>query len=211
MAKASSGFLTPARIVFYVVSAAVIAGLGFTVYSKKNPKSPIEETPRSALASYLSAEHARCWSDAAHAAGKFTVKEAAGVPDGCKDWLGQDVSADWFAGSGLKFLDAGRCSVPPERCGSAHFRFETDGTKGPAGQHVSLYLQKYLGEAAGQADLPPDSCVWLKPGPELGSGAPTMVVWKPRGGLVYYIVAESPAARDTLRAGLRVPEPTKGL
>lgn len=201
------------RAVFWLIALAVIAGLGYFIWMKKQPPVSQSKPVAAELAAYLGKAHAEAWDSSMEAVfvGAKTLED---VPAACIKWFGQDVAMDGLKGSGLTFQGAGEASVPgapdPNLTAgqSAHFRMVTDGTRGPAGTKVSLFLQKYRlpPKDDGSDILGKKTAYTLKPGGELGKDAPPILVYRD-GGLVYFAVTETPGGYDLVKQVFNWPEP----
>ncbi len=200
------------RAVFWLVALLVIGGLAYFIYQKKQPPKSDSKPPGGALAAYFAQEHGRAWDPSMDPA--FDVKELSGVYAACVTWFGQDVPFDELKDSGLTFQGGREADVPgpPDpnlQAGrSAHFRLETDGTKGSKGVRVSLFLQKYMLPKSddGKDVLDIRTSYTLKKDAALGVGAPDILVYR-QGGLVYYLVTDQPGGYDLVKAAFRIPDP----
>lgn len=200
------------RAVFWVLALAVIGGLGYFIWVKKQPPVSQNKPVGKEVAAYLAREHMQAWDPSMDAV--FTVKNVEDIHAAGVRWFGQDITFEELAGSGVAFMGAGEAAVPGppdenlKRGQSAHFRLETDGTKGAKGVRVSLFLQKYT--------LPPNddntevlakrTSYTLKPDAALGANAPPILVYR-AGGLVYFLVTETPGGYDLVKQAFGMPDP----
>ena len=194
---ASSGFLTPSRIALYLFTLIAVGAIIYYFNTQKPPEEVGDEATAGQIAGYISGQHP--------AGPAPETTDFAGLSEYFKDWVGQELQLPSFEGSGLAFKGAAESEVPGQRHRrSAHLRFETDGTKGAAGERVSLFLHGY----SGFPEIPEGQSMRLRADKALGEGAPPIVVWR-KGGILYFIASESLAARDLARQALSIPEPTR--
>jgi hypothetical protein len=90
---------------------------------------------------------------------------------------------------------------------SAHFRVESDGTKGPKGVRASIFLQKYmLPRNEDMTDvLNVKTSYTLKKDPALGASAPDILVYR-QGGIVFYLVSDQPGGFDLIKTAFGMPD-----
>lgn len=202
------------RAVFWLIALAVIGGLGYFVWMKKQPPVSENRPVAAELAAYLGKAHKEAW-DPSMDVSFGVAKVIADVYPACVKWFGQDVTFDELKDSGYEFKGGGDASVPgapdpnltPGQ--SAQFRLVTDGTKGAAGARVSLFLQKYRlpPNDDGSDILGKKTAYSLKAGGELGKDAPPILVYRD-GGIVYFAVTETPGGYDALKQAFGWPEPS---
>jgi hypothetical protein len=192
------------RAVFWAVALVVIGVLAYYVYTKKQGPQGPEGPGSSEFARYLCVAHEEGFSPAGVARMNAKTREAA--YEAGKQWLGNDVTLQETVGKGLDFLGAGEAQVPGQGR-SAQYLFLTDASSSQPGQRVSLFLQVDRRILDGLEPLEIGKAYSMKPTKELGAGAPDIVVCK-KGGLVYYLVANTPAALAQLKGAYSIPDPS---
>lgn len=206
MTDSPSTFWSGRRKKFWIVGAVLIlitAGVVGGMYARemKKESAPI---PRSAakgeLSAYLSDEFKAVAREGTRLDQKFTVSDMAQFGESLHLWVGQSRELDQvFPGGGVTVTGMGAAAVPgPGK--SAHLRIAPP----KPGVEMSLFIQKYM--------LDPvlgDDAAYSLPGRALGAGAPEIVVWHPRGGLVFYLVSNSKDGIEVLRKALNASEPNK--
>ncbi len=198
--------LASGRIVFWVIALVVIGALGLYIYKKKQPVVIDNKPAPRLLAAYLAEQHREAW--AAGDASTFQAKTQADIYEWNKTWFGQDTDFAELNGSGVVFKGAQEVRIPgPPTARSAVFRLETDGTVGTAGVRTTLFLQKYLLEPddEGNHPLKIKTSYTLKNDPSL-SGAPPIFVYR-QGGLIFYLLTETPGGYDLVKKAFGMPEP----
>jgi hypothetical protein len=189
-------FWTPQRKKFWAIGGVLIALVAVGVLSafllarRGNPE------PRSAgkgeLAAYLSDEHKAAFREGTRLDQKFTLTEASGLAAGLQSWVGNSKTLEELCpAGGVKLLGAGKSAVPGAG-ESAHLRLTSD-----TGEPLSLFVKQYR-------QLPKlDERAYTLP----GRGA-VIEVWR-RGGLVYYLVANTPEGLGVLRTSMGAPAADK--
>lgn len=200
------------RAVFWLIALAVIGGLAYIIYQKKQPPTSENKPVGDQLAAYMAGQYTQGWDPSMD--GSFTVKELSEVEQAGNNWFGQHVTLAEIQDSGLSFRGAREVEVPgppdpnlqPGR--SAHYRLETDGTKGPKGVRVSLFLQKYVlpKNEDGTDVLAVRTSYTLKKDAAMAAGAPDILVYR-QGGLVFYLVTDQPGGYDLVKAAYQIPDP----
>jgi hypothetical protein len=189
-------FWTPKRKRFWTLAGALIALVALGVLGAFLIASRPDLGPQSAgkgeLAAYLSDEHRAAFRDGTRLDQKFTVTDAAGLATGLQSWIGNSKGfEEVLPGGGVTFLGAGRSAVPGAG-ESAHLRLSAD-----TGGDLSLFIKQYR-----QLPKLEEGSYTLK-----GRGA-SIEVWR-RGGLVYYLVANTPEGLGVLRTAMGAPMPNK--
>lgn len=201
-----------ARAVFWLIALVVIGAVAFFIWKTKQRPDPEVKPRADELASYMAREHRQAWDPTMDSL--FTVKQVADVHEAGKVLFGQDITFSELEGSGLKFQGGREAEVPgppdPNLVAgrSAHFRLESDGSKGAPGVRASLFLQKYMlpPTDSGEQVLQYRTAYTLKKDPALGEGAPDIIVYR-QGGLVYYLVADQPGGYDLVKTAFQIPDP----
>lgn len=189
----TASFWTAQRKRFWMIGGALIVLVGVGVLAAFLLASQPEGLPTSAgkgeLAAYLSDEHKAAFREGTRLDQKFTVTDAAGLAAGMQSWVGiSKTFEELVPGGGVKFLSAGKSAVPGAG-ESAHVRLGAD-----AGGDLSLFAKQYR-----QLPKLAEGSYSLR-----GRGV-VIEVWR-RGGLVYYLVANTGNELGVLRQGLGAPE-----
>jgi hypothetical protein len=198
------------RIGLVAASFGAIAAVGayliqgprvLTIVGITEPVSSLR--PR--LISFLWQEHERCGISEQVAAEKFTVRSLDKVTPQFASYLSAAPDLDGLEKCGLRFLGAGKCSVPG-REPSIHLRFDSQGSSELGDVEVSVFIQS----AGGALPLEPGrtcSLVTSQTGAPDGESNDELLAWK-SDGLVYFVVCRSPAGRQRVASVLRAPHQT---
>jgi len=121
--------------------------------------------------------------------------------------LGKTPTLPDLVNAGLRFRDAGECQVPGGGR-SVHMRFETDGSIGPAGLAVSLFIQ---GGMPQNVTMEPDIAYRLTAQTDSQSDTPdeamTVYGWFSQD-LTYYLVTKNDQTAQQVRTVVGMPKPT---
>jgi len=199
----NSPFWTPSRKKFWTIGAILILLTAAGVLTTFLLASRAGTEPRSAakgeLSAYLSDEHKAAFREGTRLEQKFPVTDPAGIAALLQNRIGTAISfEELFTGGGLKLLSAGPSSVPGDGQ-SVHLRLASLPGKPATEVQFSLFIKQYR-----QLPKLDDMTALTLPGRGLGD-AP-IVVWR-KGGLIYYLVANSADGIAVLRQGLGTPEP----
>lgn len=188
----------PALVAAGVLFAGTLFVLNLSRYASGIPS----QASIGPVASYVRKEHKRCMRDPA-AVAQLTERDPQKAKEALVRLLGHDPTLPRFEEVGLKFVGLGPCGMPSGG-NSAHLRFETDGTHGPAGTALSLFIQQVTENSA---DLEEGEVFLLHPDEEEGESL-TMYAWR-HGDLLYYLVASDLLSCEKFRAAVGLPEATE--
>jgi hypothetical protein len=189
-------FWTAKRKRFWTIAGALIVLVALGVLSTfliaRRPEAGPQSAGKGELAAYLSDEHKAAFREGTRLDQKFTLTDMAALGPSLQNWVGNSKTfEELFPGGGLKFLGAGKSAVPGAG-ESAHLRLTAD-----AGGDLSLFIKQYR-------QLPKlDEGSYTLPG-----RATSIDVWR-RGGLMYYLVANTSDALGVLRKAMDAPTPNK--
>lgn len=213
MTRDRSFWAGPAARVLAAAAALTLVATVFVV--TRGTGTDLEIGSRTRAVQFVATEHSRCVTDIAQGAGKFELTNVSEMPGVTGAVLGREISlADLLASDvqNVNFVDAGRCHVPGGGS-SMHLRFEApvgeiDQATGEAYvERFSLFVQ----QDQGRLGLEEGVSYELDPsGGEVDLKSPSIFVWS-RGGLVYYLVVDTPKACPKLRQKLEVPENSRPL
>jgi|GEM_PF-1150323 len=204
------------------VMAAVLT-LAFTAFWLGSRSTPVLDPAAEAIAGtdpfarirtvseFVSKEHSRCFISPDTVASKFTVHEADAVPEAFQSLTGIVLNmAEVFRvhqSQGLRFVDAGRCSVPGDAPGM-HIRFRREDPSTPQDRWHGLSL--FVQPATGWLAMEDGRTYRLEPRRAAQSTPPTIdpliLAWQ-RDGILHYLVADEPDLGDQFRVELGLPEP----
>lgn len=199
------------RVIGYAAVGVLLVGgaLGYWMYYQNQIEAETrsivgDATTPLQVARFVQDAHRDCSSDEAHRRAILTVTDAAAVSDACRSWIGRAFSIENCLASGLEFVGAGESTVPPESARSAHLHFRTPESDGEP-RYVSLFIQVYRPNGT---ELPlQDGVVYTL---KSAGGDVPMIAWR-TGGLVHYLVSESPEQAGRMREAMKVAEPTQTL
>ncbi|MGE3109880.1 MAG: hypothetical protein AB7G11_08190 [Phycisphaerales bacterium] len=166
---------------------------------------------RIALVGFLESEHRRCTLDDRALKRKMTVMSLSEAPKKFESLIGGTLSVEAVEAAGYEFLGSGRCAVPG--CGeSVHMIFRDPRVPAPDPSSVrfeecdasrfSVFVQKDMDElpiVAGRTYRL-----------ETRAGEPLVAVWT-RGGVLYYLVTESPEQEADVMKTMNVPRASEVL
>lgn len=141
------------------------------------------------VTNFVGTEHDLCETDPTRTL-KFSIHKLDETPAALSNILGKSPTLPDLIATGLRFRDGGECAVPGGGR-SVHLRFETDGSAGPAGVPVSLFIQHGLPT---RVRMEPDVAYRLT-AQSSGQAQTTPIAiygWY-ADGLTYYLVTEDEA------------------
>lgn len=204
-------------------AAAVLLVAGGAVYLSTQSVAPTstpsivdagnEWAERVQLASsFLAKEHSRCFLDPAAVASKFTVRDAEAVPDAFEALTGLVVNLGTLLKTqsehGLRFVDAGQCSLPGDTPGM-HMRFARHDEASDRNLHVSLFVQPasdWLSFEDGHAyRLTAEQAGLASQGTAVAAAQQMILAWQ-QGGLVHYLVADEGDVGEGFREQFGIPK-----
>lgn len=202
-----SYWLTRKGISAVAASIALIFGGGllWSIILASGPET-ILAADAAYVTSFVGDEHELCETDPTRVV-KFTVSEIDEVPAVLQNILGKTPTLPDLVTSGLRFRDGGECEVPGGGR-SVHMRFETDGSIGPAGLAVSLFIQRGRPQSV---SMEPDIAYRLsaptdaEAGQGISDTAMTVYGWYSQG-LTYYLVTENAPTAERVRRAVGLVE-----